>query len=231
MVDVETLPWNDFLNRFQSRWRQGEHVAIIAPTGGGKTTLMRAILPLRKYHVFFGTKPDDRLYRQLLRDGFERVESFAEVKPYHDKVMLWPKQRDSIRSTYFAQHAAFTGALNRVVKQGGWTLWLDECKYMSEQLGMRGEITYALEQLRSIKGTTVSGAQRPVWLPRSVLSNSSHVFLWNTRDREDARRLADIGGIDAKQVASESQKLGKHEFIYIYTRGTASTLTKSQVGR
>jgi hypothetical protein len=226
--DVESVPWDEFKSQFV--WNQGEHIAAIAPTGAGKTTLMRALMPYRKYSIFFGTKPDDPLYRDLIRkNGFRRVESFADVKPWDRKVMLWPKQRDTIRATEANMARQFRAAFDRVVKQKAWTLWLDECKYMSEKLGLQRELTYCLEQLRSVKGTTISGAQRPVWLPRSVLANSSHVFLWRTTDREDARRLSDIGGIDAKQLASEAHTLGKHEFIYVHTRGVESRMIRSQV--
>lgn len=230
MDDIDSVSWSQFLTQF--RWRQGEHVAAIAPTGAGKTTLMQALLPYRSHSIFFGTKPDDPLYRDLVRKNkFRRVESFADVKPWDKRILLWPKQRDTIRATESNMARQFRFAFDRVVKQGAWSLWFDECKYMAEKLGLQRELTYCLEQLRSVKGTTISGAQRPVWLPRSVLANSSHVFLWSTTDRDDARRLADIGGVDAKRLAERARTLGKHEFIYVYTRGTESRMMRSQVGR
>lgn len=226
---IESIGWDEFQRGF--KWRQGEHVAAIAPTGAGKTTLMRALLPLRKYSIFFGTKPDDPLYRKIMREGFVRVESVKDIKPWDDKILLWPKQRPTIAETYSVQKRAFSEAFDMVVNQKAWTIWVDECKYMAEQLSLSRSLTYCLEQLRSIKGTTISGAQRPVWLPRSVLANSSHVFLWRTNDRDDARRLADVGGADWRVVASEARLLGKHEFIYIYARGTEVTMKRSQVRR
>lgn len=228
MSQVERVDWNTFLSYF--RWKQGEHVAAIAPTGAGKTTLMRALLPYRKYSIFFGTKPDDKLYRDIQRDGFKRVGTLGESRAYDDKILLWPKQGRTIDETLQRQRASFLTALNTVVEQRGWTVWFDECKYMAQMLRMEKQLTYCLEQLRSINATTISGAQRPVWLPRSVLSNASHVFLWRTTDREDARRLADIGGVDARLLAKEAQTLDKHEFIYVHTRGVESQMIRSQVG-
>ena len=224
---IESVQWEDFQRSF--KWRQGEHVALVAPTGAGKTTLMEALIPYRSHSIFFGTKPDDPLYRAIQRAGFRRIESISEARPWDKKLLLWPKQRPTIAATYATQHKAFREAFDTIVNQKAWTVWLDECKYMAEQLKLTRQLTYCLEQLRSINGTTISGAQRPVWLPRSVLSNSSHVFLWRTNDREDSRRLADIGGIDAREVAAEAKQLDKHEFIYIYARGVETSMIRSQV--
>ena len=39
----------------------------IAPTGAGKTTLFKNLLPYRQYNIFFGTMPDDKLYKSLIK--------------------------------------------------------------------------------------------------------------------------------------------------------------------
>lgn len=226
----ERIAWSDFQSRF--RWRQGEHLTAIAPTGAGKTTLFEALMPYRKYSIMFGTKKDDALYRQIMRrEGFKRVDSIHEIRPWMNKILLWPRHRDSIVETLAVQKKAFTEALDVIAKHGGWTVWVDECKYLSEMLGLRTQLTFCLEQLRSIDATVICGAQRPAWLPLSVLSSSSHAFLWKSVYREDAKRLADIGGVDAKAIAEELKTLGKHEFLYVHTRGTDARVLRSQVGR
>jgi len=226
---MEYTPYAEFKSRL--RWSQGEHVALIAPTGAGKTTVMREILAYRKYSIFFGTKKQDRLYDTIVRSGYKRVETIADIKPWDDKIILWPKHERTIPATLAKQKVRFTEAMDLIAYQGGWTAWFDECKYMAEMLGLRTQLTFCQEQLRSNHGTNVSGAQRPVWLPRSVLSNASHVFLWKTTDSDDAKRLGDIGGVDKRSLMREAQTLGKHEFIYVHTRGTESIMMRSQVGR
>lgn len=230
-VDAQTIPlisWADFRARF--RWSQGEHVAAIAPTGAGKTTLFKSLIPYRKHNLFFGTKVDDSAYRDLIRkQGFRRVESIADARPWDNNILLWPKQRKNINETIFSQRAAFQDALNTVVKQGAWAVWVDEAKYLSEFLHLKTELTFALEQLRSINATVISGAQRPSYIPPSVLSNSTHVFLWKTTHDEDAKRLADVGGIDSKVVAQAAKTLDRHEFIYIQSRGTQGQIFRTQI--
>lgn len=226
---MDYTPYPMFKSRI--RWNQGEHVALIAPTGAGKTTVMRELLPMRKYSIFFGTKKRDTLYDSIIRMGYKRVESIDEIKPWDNKIILWPKHEKTIPETIAKQRARFRTALDMIASQGGWSAWFDECKYMSEMLKLQTELTFCQEQLRSNKGTNISGAQRPVWLPRSVLANASHVFLWKTTDSDDAKRLGDIGGIDKRDLMHEAKQLGKHEFIYVHTRGTESLMMRSQVGK
>jgi hypothetical protein len=227
--EIPALPWADFVNRF--RWRQGEHVAAVAPTGAGKTTLLLELIPLRRHSIFFGTKPDDPLYHKLVnKHGFRRVESIDEMRSYDERILLWPKPvKNDIRATMRKQQHAFAAAINMIISQGGWTAWLDESKYMAENLGLKQLLTYLLEQSRSIKVTVICGGQRPAWLPASTLPNSTHLFLWKSNKREDAQRLADVGGIDAKMITEQLKTLDEHEFIYIKSRGTSSQVVRSQV--
>lgn len=227
-MTIESVPWEEFKRRL--RWRQGEHVAVMAPTGAGKTTLIRELMPLRSHVIFLGTKKKDKLYDAMIReDGYHRVESFAEIKPWMNRVLLWPRHESTINATINKQTARFLTAFDGIANQGGWCCVADEAKYMAEMLRLTKSLTFMQEQLRSNHGTNVSGAQRPFWLPRSVLSNASHVFLWKTTDADDLKRLADIGGINRRQIANELASLGKHEFVYIYTRGTEARALRSQV--
>lgn len=222
-------PFREFINDF--RWNQGEHVAAIAPAGAGKTTLLKQLLPYRKYSIFFGTKPDDPLYRQIISQGYRRVESMREIRPHETKVFLWPRMRPTIEETILAQRDVFKHALDTIVHQEAWTVWIDEAKYLSEMLRLKTELTYCIEQLRSIKATVICGAQRPAWLPPSVLSNATHTFLWKSTNRDDAMKLADLGGVDAHQVRDWAKNLDSHEFLYIRTRGTDSKIIRTQVGK
>jgi len=229
MEEYPLVSWDEFRRTF--RWKQGEHLAAVAPTGAGKTMLFSELMPYRGYNIMFGTKRADKSYDKILRQGFRRVESIHDIKPWDRNVLLWPRQRDSIPETVLAQQKAFREALDVVVKQKSWTVWVDEAKYLAEFLKLRTELIYCLEQLRSINATIICGAQRPAWLPASVLSNSTHAFLWKTTNADDAKKLADIGGIDAKAVAEALKQLGPHEFLYIRTRGTEAKIVRSQVGK
>jgi hypothetical protein len=98
-------------------------------------------------------------------------------------------------------------------------------------LGLERALTFCLEQLRSVNATIICGSQRPAFLPLSALANATHIFLWKTPLKDDAKRLSDIGGIDAKEIMEALKELGEYEFLYIKTRGTEARVTRSKVER
>lgn len=227
MSAIQQVSWDEFKRGF--RWRQGEHVTAVAPTGAGKTTLFSELMPMRGYNIMFGTKPADKSYDRILRSGYKRIERITEARPTHNNYLLWPSQKPTIAQTVANQREAFLEAMDTIVLQRSWTVWVDECKYIAQFLKLERQLTYMLEQLRSINATVVSGAQRPAFLPLSALSSASHIFLWKTPLDADKKRLSDIGGVDVKLLHEEMQSLDRFEFIYVKTRGTEALMKRSQV--
>jgi hypothetical protein len=225
---VEPTSWADF-KRLHFRWNQSEHISILAPTGGGKTTLERQLIPYRKFNLFLATKPFDKEYDRLIKEGFKRVQSVKDIRPGDKNIILWPKPGKTIPETVALQVQVFREAFNYIVKTKHWTVWVDESKYMNEHLKLKLELTYCLEQLRSMGGTIICAGQRPAYFPASALPNSTHVFIWKTTSYVDAKRLADIGGVDARQVMDILKTLDDYEFLYIRSRGTASKIIRTQV--
>jgi hypothetical protein len=221
------LPWADFKKQF--RWKQGEHLTAVAPTGAGKTTLFSELMPYRGYNIMFGTKPADKSYDRILKNGYKRIESINEIRSYHDNYLLWPRQAKTIRETMLNQRKVFLEAMDAIVEQQSWTVWVDESKYIAEMLKLKTELTYCLEQLRSINATVICGAQRPAFLPMSALSSATHVFTWKTQLDADKKRLSDIGGINVREVMQAMEGLDSHEFLYIKTRGVSAKIIRSQV--
>lgn len=227
----ERIPWPTLYARIAHTWKQGEHFIVIAPTGRGKTVLIKALLPLRKAVIFFGTKIRDEEYTGIMKDyRFTRVVKWPPA-PWLERVMLWPKPYRTIRETVAEQKRVFRDALDALYRKGKWTAVFDELHWTSNDLGLYSEIASLHHQGRSSKLTFVDGFQRPAFVPRIVYSSATHLAVWGTNDPNDLKQLAAFTGIPVKVWLEVMPTLGMHEFIYINVRDPKGVPVISQVMR
>jgi energy-coupling factor transporter ATP-binding protein EcfA2 len=215
-AEVERIEWDDFLPSM--RWRQGEHVSLIGPTGAGKTTLALEILPKRKYVVVLGTKPmDDNLSRlkargyQVIREWPEHVST--EISP---KLILWPSFRKT--SDAKKQQQVIGKALQAIFAQGRWTVYADELRYIAKTLRMSPLLELLWQQGRSLGVSLVGGTQRPAHVPLMLYDQATHLFFWRDNDDANLKRIGGIGSLDARLVRDTVAALPHHETLYVNTR-------------
>lgn len=212
----DNVDWATFRRRF--KWRQGEHALAVAPTGGGKSTLLEDVLRSHKYVVVFVTKGRDPTFEnRYLKNGYRRIHSWPPPS-YANRVLLWPKAGSTIRETVANQKRVFRHALDSIFQTPGWTVCVDEEHYICSTLGLSDEVAMYLHQGRSSGLTLANGTQRPAWIPVVTYSSSDHAFLWRTNDPTDLKRLSMLGGINAKELAHNMLTLGKHDVIYVPAR-------------
>src|ERR1700755_1158742 len=93
-TEIPFMEWANFRKRgFQ--WKQGEHVTLIGFTGSGKTETLIRLIGIRSNVVVFGTKRKDSTLDQLLKSGYKRIKSWAQMPmtdrgPLYRNVILWP---------------------------------------------------------------------------------------------------------------------------------------------
>lgn len=195
------LPWSEFDRQWV--WQPGEHVTLIGPTGRGKTTLETAILPRRKYVVFFSTKRVDSTQERLQRQGYKVVSDpaqlNAEVTPH---AIIRPSWRDGLSAKAIKkQHAEiFQDALMRCFDQGGWTVVLDEARYLSRDLNLEGDMQLLWLQGRSLGISVVAGTQRPRWIPLEAYDQATHLFFFKDTDRANVDRQAELAGLNRQAI-------------------------------
>jgi len=223
--EIPTVDWETCVNLMT--WEQGEHAAVIGPTGQGKTTLSLALLHHRKYVTVFATKPiDDTLERFAKEHAYSRHSSW----PYHlraDKSrwpwvkhsprrILWPDARrlDSVD----IQRKAFQEAMADIYAQGGWAVYFDELFVMANQLRLAAEVKTYLMQGRSLGISTVIASQRPAWIPLEVYDQSTHLFFCRDNDETNLKRISGVGYLSSRQIREVIPQLKKHQFLYINTR-------------
>lgn len=219
--EIQSLSWSEFLDEWT--WYQGEHVTAIGPTKSGKTTLFRELLRIARkerthpWQVVVATKRRDEILDTFKPDGFVKMSAWnvhdADTYP---KVMFAPPlpsaaqkdvQRDQIRE-----------ALTSIYHQGGWLVLLDELKHIAGYLKLEADVELLLHQGRSAGITVVSAVQRPRHVPLMAYDQADHIFMWESRDSNIRKRLAEIGGkVDPDLIEYGLKRLpSRHAFLYIH---------------
>jgi hypothetical protein len=183
------VPWLIFQQNFS--WDQGEHLAMIGPTGSGKTTLALYLLELRDFVTVLATK----------------------LVP---KRLIWP-DATNLYSAKKQQHE-FRMALHHMYRQGGWCIYVDELWFLIHHLKLELEIRTFLQQSRSINCSLVLLTQRPAFVPLEVYDQSSHLFFWLDNDERNLKRISGISWKSAKTVQQLVSGLEHHQVLYINTR-------------
>lgn len=208
-------------------WRQGEHVALIGPTGRGKTNLACHLLRVRErahgHIMVVSTKPADKTLLQLTNRDYQVTRDWPPSR-IGTRYILSPPQTKDVYETRNIHNDVLNRAFQDVFTAGGWCVYVDELFYLSNRLKMDVWAQELLLQGRSLGITMVVGCQRPRNVPVEVYSSATHLFVWSTNDDYDVGRLAGISNIDTNYVETELDSLGKHDVLWMDTReGRAET--------
>jgi len=224
IAGVPLVPWPAFVPRF--RWRQGEHVALIGPTGSGKTHAAFWLLPMRDYVTILATKPrDTSLARFGRKHGYRKLAEWGKLSPRRfPRRILWPNARDVNAAP--KQAAAFTEALQRIYVAGGWCVYIDELWFVCHQLKLTHLIRVYLQQARSMGISLVVASQRPAWIPVEVFDQSTHLFFWRDNDERNLSRMAGIGWLSANTIRQAIASLPQYHVLYVNTRTGEMMITK-----
>ena len=210
------VSWEEFLAKFV--WKQGQHVAMVGPTGGGKTTLALNLIGARQFITVLATKPKDEVLDNL--EKFNQFRKMARWKDYDPvrvpKRVIWPDATE----LYSARHQqwVFREAMAYMYRQGGWCIYIDELWYIIHHLKLDLEIRTFLQQSRSIKVSLVALTQRPANVPLELYDQSTHLFFWLDNDERNLKRLSGISWKSAKLVQNMIANLEQHQVLYINTR-------------
>lgn len=227
--------WSEAFAHLRGNFKQGDHVAILGPTGTGKTHIALAVAELRSYVMLLACKPKDPLIDDAIGRGYYLVPTnklevpYTDGVPHHKRVIYWPRMstgKGSVGNQYLLeaerrlQKPLIAGALGYVRKNGHWCVVLDEGTWICRDLGLQRQVDSALTQFRTLNASVVVLGQRPAWMGRYVLSQPTHLFIFQTSNSDDLKALGDISGTDTKLVQAVVRSLDRqaHHALYIDTR-------------
>jgi energy-coupling factor transporter ATP-binding protein EcfA2 len=220
------VTWDNFLAQFN--WKQGEHVTLVGTTGSGKTTLALAILHRRTYQLVVATKPQDELITELTQQGFKLIRDWPppppQELPEYRRVIYWPpieRVEDVI-----TQRELIGDLLRELYATGGWTVYFDEVRYITQYLRHSADVELLWLQGRSLGLSIVAATQRPRNIPLAAYSQATHLFLWRDNDISNLRRLSELGAQDVATIQHTVANLEPHDALYVNTRTNQMLVTK-----
>lgn len=232
--DVRHVRWQEFLRSFD--WNPGEHVTIIGPTGQGKTTLALAILETRRYVAILATKRRDKVLSGLMRKGWIKVDRWprwTRDDPNGDRhLIVWPPigTKSDVADVTRAQKV-LKEALDKIIREGGWTVYVDELLFASTWLDLQRQLEFYWQQARSEGVSLVVATQRSSRVPLLAYDQVSHIFAFRDNDRQNAERIGEMAGQNRLEVRDIVQNLGDHEFLYVDVRHDDLVVSKVERNR
>lgn len=237
-LEAPYVAWSTVFGHLRREFRQGDHIAIIGPTGSGKTHIAFPVAELRSHTIVVACKPRDELVTDAVARGYYLIPTdqlgkgieYVDGRPLHPRVVYWPRlgerarrglpEEAVLRAEKAHQRPRVGAALGYVRNEGKWSIVLDEGTWVCRDLNLQRDVDSALFQFRSLHSSIIILGQRPSWMGRYVLSSPTHLFLFNTNDGDDRKALGNVSGVDSKLVAELVARLDfeRHEVLYIDTR-------------
>lgn len=220
--DVERIRWKVLEPAFMAKWAQGEHMAIIGPTGQGKTTLAIDLLNDRVSQrggscVIMASKQRDDGLMKLSHNGWKIVREWPPTyeERVSRKIIFWPEYHKASTSAS-KNKQKFLDAFDGILEEQNWTVYLDEVIYYIEQLKLRTVLDEFWNTGRSSGITLVASSQGATWVPRAMMTQQSWLVTFHMKDQEIQKRIAQIGG-DQRGLVPVIQDLRRHEFLLVDT--------------
>lgn len=185
------------------------------------------LVPYRTYTCVLATKSADKsLYPKLEKEGFVITDD-PDLDPAREpRVIFRPPLKAPTAKAQEEQREAFQELLIGVFDEGGWQLYGDEIRYLSDNLKLKQELELLWLQGRSLGITIMVSTQRPVSIPVVAFESASHLFLFRTTDQNNIDRAAEFESANKPLLRYLLPRLPQYEALYIEARTGRMLRTK-----
>ena len=211
------IPW------LKTTWEPGQHIALIGPTGEGKSTFAGGVLALRKWVLALDPKGEDET---LSATGYKRLTRWPPPGKDRDRIAEGQPARYIIGGPVrtrqeMERHAALMRqAVEGCRAEGGWTIYADEFQLLADRrmYGLDKEIEALLISARSRGTSVVTAFQAPAWVPKAGTRQATYVVMWPTRDRTMIKTVAEAMGRPWKELSAAVDELPPFHVLVIPKR-------------
>jgi len=217
---IEPAHWELFYQWWGDVWEPGQHVALIGPTGQGKSTFAVNILKLRKWVIALDAKGGDDT---LAASGFKPIKAWpppskirdeiAEGKPARLIMTGTTRTRRDMAKLVHLMQEAIEGAR----AEGGWTVYCDEFQILADRrmFGLDVPVEQMLISARSAGSSVVTSFQAPAWVPKAGTRQASFVVMLKTQDVNMIKTVSEAVGRDWHELKDALGEVPKYHVLVI----------------
>lgn len=181
--------------------------------------------------VVFATKQRyQRLFTTLMKQGYKVQKEWNDPNPdTTPKVILHCAPKDTGASSRAKQKQVYGKALDQIYQAGGWGLYIDELKYVTDNLKLGSNVELLYLQGRELGVSIVGTSQRPAWVPVVAIAEATHLFIGAQSDQRDIDRIAEGSGRKGRIIRPLIDSLEDYQFLYVNTRNSRVPVYKVKV--
>jgi hypothetical protein len=217
---VEAAPWELFLDWWHDAWEPGQHVALIGPTGQGKSTFAVGILKLRKWVLALDAKGGDDT---LAASGFKPVKAWPPPSKIRDEIAEGKPARLIVTGSTRTKRdmgrlvALMQESIEGARAEGGWTVYADEFQILADMrmfaLGI--PVEQMLISARSAGSSVVTSFQAPAWVPKAGTRQASFTVMLKTQSVDMIKTVSEAVGRDWHDLRDALGELPKFYVLVI----------------